>query len=62
MVVGPDIIGVRLTSAAYAHGLVLALPEKVAKARSTGFSGALVASTEARSRMARPEGFEPPTY
>ena len=28
-VVGPVIVGVRLTQAAYAHGLALALPEKV---------------------------------
>ena len=35
-VVGPEIVGVRLTAAAYAHGLALALPEKVAMARPTG--------------------------
>jgi hypothetical protein len=29
VVAGPEIVGVRLTSAAYAHGLALALPEKV---------------------------------
>ena len=29
-------MGIRLTSAAYAHGLALALPEKVAMARPTG--------------------------
>ncbi len=28
-VAGPEIVGVRLTAAAYAHGLALALPEKV---------------------------------
>jgi hypothetical protein len=33
-------VGVRLTSAAYAHGLALALPEKVAMARPTGFEPA----------------------
>ena len=33
---GPEIVGVRLTAAAYAHGLALALPEKVAMARPTG--------------------------
>jgi hypothetical protein len=27
-VAGPEIVGVRLTQAAYAHGLALALPEK----------------------------------
>ena len=32
-VAGPRIVGIRLTSAAYAHGLALALPEKVAMAR-----------------------------
>ena len=31
----------RLTPAAYAHGLALALPENVAKARPTGFGHAL---------------------
>jgi len=34
-VAGPEIVGVRLTQAAYAHG-ALALPEKVAMARPTG--------------------------
>ena len=28
-VAGPEIVGVRLTQAAYAHGLALALPESV---------------------------------
>ena len=28
-VAGPEIVGVRLTQAAYAHGLALALPEAV---------------------------------
>lgn len=35
-VAGPEIVGVRLTAAAYAHGLALALPEKVEMARPTG--------------------------
>jgi hypothetical protein len=35
-VAGPRIVGIRLTSAAYAHGLALALPEKLAVARPTG--------------------------
>jgi len=35
-VAGPEIVGVRLTQAAYAHGLALALPEKVELARPTG--------------------------
>ena len=39
-VAGPEIVGVRLTAAAYAHGLALALPEKVAMARPTGFGPA----------------------
>lgn len=39
-VAGPEIVGVRLTAAAYAHGLALALPEKVAMARPTGFNRA----------------------
>jgi len=34
-VAGPEIVGVRLTAAAYAHGLALALPEKVVMARPT---------------------------
>ena len=40
-VAGPRIVGIRLTSAAYAHGLALALPEKVAMARPTGVGRAL---------------------
>ena len=36
VVASPEIVGVRLTPAAYAHGLALALPEKVAMARPTG--------------------------
>jgi len=36
VIAGPEIVGVRLTPAAYAHGLALALPEKVAMARPTG--------------------------
>jgi hypothetical protein len=35
-VAGPEIVGIRLTQAAYAHGLALALPEKVELARPTG--------------------------
>ena len=34
-VAGPEIVGVRLTQAASAHGLALALPEKVEMARPT---------------------------
>ena len=36
----PEIVGVRLTAAAYAHGLALPLPEKVVMARPTGFERA----------------------
>ncbi len=39
-VAGPESVGVRLTAAVYAHGLALALPKKVAMARSTGFGPA----------------------
>jgi hypothetical protein len=37
----PEIVGVRLTAVAYAHGLALALPEKVVMARPTGVERAL---------------------
>ena len=43
-VAGPEIVGVRLTAAAYAHGLALALPEKVVMARPTGFEPATFGS------------------
>ena len=33
---GPEIVGVRLTQAAYAHGFALALPDKIELARPTG--------------------------
>jgi hypothetical protein len=36
-----SIVGVRLTPAAYAHGLALALPQKVELARPTGVGHAL---------------------
>jgi hypothetical protein len=39
-VAGPEIVGVRLTQAAYAHGLALALPEAV-MARPTGVGRAI---------------------
>ena len=40
-VAGPEIVSVRLTAAAYAHGLALALPEKVGMARPTGVGRAI---------------------
>ena len=44
-VAGPLILGVRLTQAAYAHGLALALPQKVEMARPTGVGRALATYT-----------------
>ena len=41
VVAGPSIKSVRLTPAAYAHGMALALPEKVAMARPTGVGRAI---------------------
>jgi malate/lactate dehydrogenase len=35
VVAGPEIVRVRLTSAAYAHGLALALPEEAVMGRPT---------------------------
>ena len=49
VVAGPQIVRVRLTSAAYAHGLALALPSKVARARPTGFEPATFGSGTQRS-------------
>ena len=48
-VAGPEIAGVRLTAAAYAHGLALALPEKVEMARPTGLEPATFGSGTQRS-------------
>jgi len=38
---GSEFVAVRLTPSAYAHGLALALPERVALARPTGVGRAL---------------------
>jgi hypothetical protein len=40
VIAGPRFVGLRLTPAAYRHGLALALPEKVEVARPTGFNRA----------------------
>ena len=40
-VAGPEIVGVRLTAAAFAHGLALALPDKVVMARPSGVGRAI---------------------
>ncbi len=43
VVTGRKIVSIRLTPSAYAHGLALALPDKVARARLTGVGRALTA-------------------
>jgi len=43
VVTGRKIVSIRLTPSAYAHGLALALPDKVARARPTGVGHALTA-------------------
>ncbi len=49
VVTGRTIVSVRLTPSAYAHGLALALPEKVAVARPTGLEPATFGSGTQRS-------------
>ena len=48
-VAGPEIVGVRLTQAAYAHGLALALHEQIVMARPTGLEPATFGSGTQRS-------------
>ena len=43
VVTGRTIVSIRLTPSAYAHGLALALPDKVARARPTGVGRAITA-------------------
>ena len=49
VVTGRTIVSIRLTPSAYAHGLALALPDKVAMARPAGFEPATWWSEATRS-------------
>ena len=58
---GPKIVGVRLTAAAYAHGLALGLPEKVEMARPTRVRHAiLIDRLTLRSKRHQDRGTDSP--